>query len=842
MSSVPAPALGPLVGREPELERLESLAAEGARLLVLLGPPGIGKTRLATELARRLRDPVWIDLSQVGDVDEAAARLALALDVRTSWVELTPEQTNAAPTWLDELGWALQARPEVVLFVDEADALGPAVGPLLADLLAAAPTARAVVTSRERLGITGETLIEVGPLSTQASRTLSPAARLLALRAGRAGTDVDERRVLEQVASALDGVPLAIELAAARLHALGPDELLARLPTHLDLSGGEGRASLRDALVSSWSRLGEPERRALACCAVFRSAFDLRAAEAVIGADALGALQELRDRSLVARDGSRFRLYASVRQFAAERAKESGEDEHARDRHRVYFVARANEERAAQTRGDAAAEARLVASWSELEHAYAHAEEPERTALLLGIATARIGRVASPELLDRLERATKTQPDEAGAIHALRGRALESAGRMDDAVDALRRAHELAPDDETRALRAAALAHAELTRGDVTSATAHVEEAVAQAPSGSLARARAWRTAGLVAHARGRLDDARDAYVEALDLARELGLDAEVAGLRADLGAVRLQQRRLEEAREDYEAAIVGLDPELDPIRRGLAEGNLAILEQEEGRPERASELFLRATERLQRAGHRLFTAHLQVYAGALAHEQDHLDVAVGLYDAARSSLRRVGDARLIALASALGGALEAQRGRSAAAAEAFTESERALTRVDDPGVIAAVRVHRAQLLANDEALAILHEHEGSEAVASSDDLRLALRLLRRRLGHGSVRVDEEARALVLPDGTHVELANRLVLWRLVAALLVLRETSPGEPLSIEAAIDAGWPGERMTGDSGTNRLKVALSTLRKLGLRELLVRHDSGGYLLDPNVPIVRA
>ncbi|MCU0672055.1 MAG: AAA family ATPase [Myxococcota bacterium] len=859
MTSVPAASLGPLVGRDAELARAEELLASGARLLVLLGPPGMGKTRLAQELvlrssARGASDALWIDLAQVESADALASRLAFALDVRTSWIELqpaTPSATRALPAWIDELAWALEARADVTLVLDEVDAVARELGPLLVALLAAAPHARALVTSRERLGVADETPLELGPLATEGIDGPSDAARLLALRAGLTPNDA-EADALDRLARALDGVPLALELAAASLQALGPGELLARLPTLLEGATG---ATLRDALDASWRRLRAPERRALASCAVFRGPFDLDAAEVVIGVGAADELRELRHRSLVAREGSRFRLYASVRQLAAAHAELAPD---ARDRHRACFVARARAELDAHGRGDASAGARLVACLDELEHASMGASPTERTTLLLAIATARVGRVASPELVDRLERALLESPDEAAAIHALRARLLEAAGRMDEAVAAFGAAithlssgagsidreldHEVVRRVEARSTLLTELAHAELARGDVATAAEHAREALELAAPSSLAKCRAARVVGLVAHARGQLDEARDAYVDALDRARALGLDPEVAGLRADLGGLRLQQRRLEEAREDYEAALAGLDPELDPIRRGLAEGNLAILEQEEGQPARAAELYARATERLQRAGHRLYTAHLQVYAGALAHEHDRPEDAARLYDAARSSLRRVGDARLLALASGLAGALEAQRGRVAAAKEAFEESDRALTRVDDAGVARSVELHRAHLSlakGSDEALALLRALEGSEPMASSDDLRLAARLLRRRIGHGSLRVTDEARALVLPDGTHVELGSRLVLWRLVSALVALRERAPGEPLAIDAAIEAGWPGERMTGDSANNRLKVALSTLRKLGLRELLVRHESGGYLLDPNVPI---
>ncbi|MBX3247455.1 MAG: tetratricopeptide repeat protein [Myxococcales bacterium] len=557
------------------------------------------------------------------------------------------------------------------------------------------------------------------------------------------------------------------------------------------------------------------------------------------------------DRSLVAREpDGRFRLYASVRQFAAEHAARRGEDTPAAHRHAHHFAARATRELDAGRRSDHATR-RLLDVLGDLEAAHEDqdADPALRRALLLGIASARIGRVASTELVGRLDDARRAASDDptsgptaVATLHALRGRALEAAGRVEEAIASYERAHTMTPDGAKDELgrRLAELAHAELARGDV----ARASRAATQSPPRRCA-VRARRVVGLVAQARGQLDEAREAYVGALDLAQELALPDEAAGLRADLGALRLQQRRLEEAREAYDAALADLDGELDPIKLGLAEGNLAILEQEEGRVAQAAALYARAIERLQRAGHRLYTAHLLVYSGALAHERGALEIACARYQAARSSLRRVGDARLLAIASALSGAAEATRGRHDAAEESFDESARALARVDDSGVEAAVRAHRAHLRLTEDpsrALALLAELEGAAILGASDDARLAVRLLRQRLGQRCLTVDEGARRWVLPDGTDVDLSSRLVLWRLVTALLALREDSPGRPLSVDAAIDAGWPGERMTGESAQNRLKVALSTLRKLGLRELLVRHDSGGYLLDPSVPVVRA
>ncbi|MEQ9647882.1 MAG: ATP-binding protein, partial [Sandaracinaceae bacterium] len=208
------PILTPLVGRVSLLSQLEESAS---RLVTLTGPPGVGKTRVALELfARRGERGAWIDLSAVRSEAELCARVADGLGLRPSWLEPVD--------LVDELGWAIEGRGETWIVLDEAEGCVDALRRVLPRWLALAPDTRALLTSRERLGVADEALFDVPPLETEDA---------VALLAARAGMDEDARGQLEPLAEALDGVPLALELAAARLTLLPPGAIAGRLPSLL---------------------------------------------------------------------------------------------------------------------------------------------------------------------------------------------------------------------------------------------------------------------------------------------------------------------------------------------------------------------------------------------------------------------------------------------------------------------------------------------------------------------------------------------------------------------------------------------------------------------------------
>ncbi|HEV8324138.1 MAG TPA: AAA family ATPase, partial [Myxococcota bacterium] len=344
------------VGREQELVALDRLRGEGARLVTIVGASGAGKSRLASRWAARHAaaddgvPSVWVvDLAAAAAVDEVLDAIAAALEV-----ELAP--AARVDRALALLGSALAARGPALLVLDDFDRAVARAAGVVAALVARAPDATFLVTSREALGVEGEHRLEVSPLGLEEAAALFE-ARARAVGSGRALPAADRAAVLELVRR-LDGLPLAVELAAGWAGALPPAVLTARLEQRLDLlrraPRGEAprHASLRGALDASWELLPEAERLVLARCAAFQGAFTLEAAEAVAAGGAIGPaavaglLRALRDRSLVAAapaeplDGElpRFALLESVRAYGAEKAVAAGEGEAAERRHAAYVV------------------------------------------------------------------------------------------------------------------------------------------------------------------------------------------------------------------------------------------------------------------------------------------------------------------------------------------------------------------------------------------------------------------------------------------------------------------------------------------------------------------------
>src|SRR6266508_2277860 len=336
--TLPVP-LTRFVGRDAEL--LEAAALLGAtRLLTLTGPGGAGKTRLAIQLAADLEeqfpDGVWfVDLSALsgGEFvwDEVMSRLG---------VVTTGSGGEAAGRYL--------APRRALLLLDNCEHVVASAAEVAAELLAAAPQLKVVATSREPLGVGGEVTWAVPPLTDADGVDLfSDRARQARPHFSLRETDAEAVR---SICRRLDGMPLAIELAAARARAFSPADIAAALQGRLELlPAGPRTAPARHATLQAsfdWSHdlLSEPERALLRQCSVFAGGFDLEAATAVCPAAHLDVLGALVDRSLLlveddpATGRSRYRMLEPIRQFAAGRLAEAGEVEAIRSRHRDHYL------------------------------------------------------------------------------------------------------------------------------------------------------------------------------------------------------------------------------------------------------------------------------------------------------------------------------------------------------------------------------------------------------------------------------------------------------------------------------------------------------------------------
>ncbi|WP_053718466.1 BTAD domain-containing putative transcriptional regulator [Saccharothrix sp. NRRL B-16348] len=330
-----------LVGRDQAVRDLCDLPRD-ARLVTLTGPGGVGKTSLALEVARRVSVPdgVWlVELAGVGRAEQVVSAVADALGVRE----------DASGTALVE---ALRGR-EVLLVLDNCERLVEPVAALVSRLLRAVPGLRVLATSQEPLGLAFEVVWAVPPLD------LSDAVTLFAARAAAAAPGFtvtpDNLPVVEAICRRLDGLPLAVELAATRVRGLGVTALLDRLDDRFRLLATGHRdaparqRTLRAMIDWSWDLLGDAERIVLRRLSAHVDGCALDAAEAVCAGGGVAAdevsevLTRLVDRSLVVAPEHtgepRFRLLESVADYGRERLREAGELDRVRARHAAFYLA-----------------------------------------------------------------------------------------------------------------------------------------------------------------------------------------------------------------------------------------------------------------------------------------------------------------------------------------------------------------------------------------------------------------------------------------------------------------------------------------------------------------------
>lgn len=387
------------IGREGDLRHVLG-RLESSRLVTLTGPGGAGKTRLAIETAAAIELPaVFVELAPYTEDEDVAHAVLTALGLRTVPRGSVTEPVENAP--VERLIDALAERA-VLLVLDNCEHLIEAAAKLAARLLGAAPTLRVLATSREPLGITGEIVspvprLAVPPPGTPPARSLEFAAvRLFAdrARAGDPGFVVDDDTAgdVQRVCAALDGLPLAIELAAARVRTLPVGEIASRLDDRFGLLSRGSRVAesrhrtLRAVVEWSWDLLDEDERLLARRLTVFAGGTTLDDAEAVCAVpDIAELLPSLVDRSLVERTGDRYRMLETIRAFFAGKLAEAGETERLRRTHAEYFVALAEEAAPMLRAGDQLIWlARLDAAYDDLLAALRWAAEADvRLALRL---------------------------------------------------------------------------------------------------------------------------------------------------------------------------------------------------------------------------------------------------------------------------------------------------------------------------------------------------------------------------------------------------------------------------------------------------------------------------
>ncbi|MFE0253330.1 BTAD domain-containing putative transcriptional regulator [Streptomyces sp. NPDC059010] len=402
------------VGREADIEAIRG-DLRGARLVTLLGPGGAGKTRLSQEVGEGVRDAapdgVWlVELAPVDDAQAVPEAVLTAVGAReTVLYGAGAEAMRAGSDRHDDPVERLAehcGKRRMLLILDNCEHVVEAAARLVAELLERCPHLTVLATSREPLGVPGELLRPVDPLPEPVALRLL-ADRGAAARPGfRVEADKETAAACAEICRRLDGLPLAIELAAARLRMLTPRQIADRLDDRFRLLTSGSRTvlprqqTLRAVVDWSWELLDEDERDVLRRLSVFSGGCDLAAAEAVCGPAALESLGSLVDKTLVVATplpddetdgGMRYRLLETVAEYAAERLDEAGQRAEAERAHLTYYRELARTSEPLLRGAGQIAAIRLFERESEnfraaLHHALALRDEQEALCLVLSMA------------------------------------------------------------------------------------------------------------------------------------------------------------------------------------------------------------------------------------------------------------------------------------------------------------------------------------------------------------------------------------------------------------------------------------------------------------------------
>jgi predicted ATPase/DNA-binding CsgD family transcriptional regulator/Tfp pilus assembly protein PilF len=589
-SSSPLPRpLTQLIGREEERATARVMVLdEAVPLLTLTGPGGVGKTRLALAIARDVDEHfadgvVWVDLSSLADPTLVPATVAAALDV-------TP---IADRPLLDDLVRHLRPR-QTLLLLDNCEHVLSAAAELVSSVLARCPALQVLATSRTVLRVQGEQVFVVPPLPVPATDAthlhhlqVAPAVRLFVQRARAAevGFTLDEQNApaVAEICQRLDGLPLAIELAAARVKVLSPSDLLVLLSQRLDVLGTGPRdvparhRTMRDTIAWSHALLSPQEQTVFRRLAVFSGGFTLDDASAVANpfaqedVDTLASIAALSDQSLLRRQNdpdavSRYMMLETVREFGLEQLADSGEAPDVRQAHADKMIALLEEAwTAIIIRFESGWLSRLDAERDNVRTALSWLETTGDHEGLLRLAGAadplwnyRSYRSEGRGWLDRALHRTR----DAVAPAAVRMRALHAAGYM------------------------------ARNQGDYQQAIAYGQEYLdlALAADHQLAEANSHALLGYVASAQGEYEQATDHFEEQLRLVTALESRADIAAAWLELGRVRYGQGDYEHASALLEQALTEFHDLNDRWNLGLTLNSLGLVDGVRGQRARAAD------------------------------------------------------------------------------------------------------------------------------------------------------------------------------------------------------------------------------------------------------------
>jgi predicted ATPase/Tfp pilus assembly protein PilF len=739
------------VGREIAIEELKGRLSGPAHLVTLLGAGGMGKTRLAVRYAWQDRGAwpggVWFcDLTEARDVSGIASATARPLGVQLG---------RSDPIAL--LGHAIAGRGRCLMILDNFEQVADHAQATVGRWMERAKEARFLVTSRERLGLDEEEVQGVEPLSIeQGTRLFEARAQWL-----RPGLELvgSEAEFVREIVRLVDGMPLAIELAAARMRAMSAAQIATQMrkPFQL-LTGGRGirHATLEAAIDGSWDMLSEWEKAAWAQCAVFEGGFTLEAAEAVVDLTAwpevmwvVDVIQSLVDKSLLHTSvpamapgrgliEARFGMYVSLQEYARAKLRERAEAAGAEERHGAWYGHLGTEEALQML------DRQGVARWWQLERELDNLAAACRSAVRRGdgrtvastyAALWRVLVIRGPfsravELGQQALRDAQYERQEALNIVRTLGQAESFSGRMEEAHTHLAAALVSARELGDRRMESIVLWHL----GVMYSLQSRSEEARDYLEMAlSLARASGNRDGegsthnnlGVVYRDLGRKEEARAHFEAALSIVRALGNRRVEGTVLGNLGLLDHDRGSLEEARNHYEAALA-IHREVGNRRfEGNILGNLGSLDITQGRMEDA-DAHLNAALAIHRdMGDRRSEGIALTNLGSWHTAKEQLAEGLADYEAALAIHRELGNQRfevevLINLADLL-----RQQNRTVEAWEALNKGESILRQLDGPVERCKILCIRAEL-----------EHEGGNAAAARTTLD-AIEALAMQIGHG---------------------------------------------------------------------------------------------------------